>query len=335
MSPNGNGILITGGAGYIGSHIVKALVEAKHPNVVVIDNLSTGFADSLPENVKLVAGDILDPSLLNHTIVNENIDTVIHLAAKTVIPESIAHPQVYYENNTVGTLNLLNACIKHKVSHFIYSSTAAVYGNTSLEKISEDHPTMPTNPYGHSKLMSEQILKDIAKQYPLKYTILRYFNVAGAAIDGSIGQRTPKATHLIKVAAQTACKEQPTLFIFGDNYPTPDGTCIRDFIHVSDLAQAHLDALSYLQKGGESCILNCGYGHGFSVKEVVKAIEQITKQPLPISIAKAREGDLPCVIADNNKIKQRLHWKPQFDDISLIVKTALQWEKKLLEKNKV
>ena len=329
MSQKGNGILLTGGAGYIGSHIVKALNQSNTSDVVVFDNLSTGFADSLPSNVKLIQGDILDAQLIEHVIQKEKIDTVIHLAAKTVIPDSIARPQDYYQNNTQGTLNLLRACVENGVKHFIYSSTAAVYGNISQDKIDEQSETHPTNPYGYSKLMSEQILKDIAKQYPLNYIILRYFNVAGAAIDGSIGQRTPQATHLVKVAVQTACGLQPTLSIFGNNYSTPDGTCVRDFIHVSDLASAHLDALSYLQKGNASCILNCGYGHGYSVLEVVKAVEAITHQPLAINFAPPRVGDLPCVIADNSKIKQVLNWQPQFDDIAVIVKSAWEWEKKL------
>ncbi|MBS0286011.1 MAG: UDP-glucose 4-epimerase GalE [Proteobacteria bacterium] len=324
-----NSILITGGAGYIGSHIVKALSEKNAAaNIVVMDNLSTGFANCLPKAVKLVVADILDQATLSAIIQKEKISTVIHLAAKTVIPESIEKPQDYYLNNTVGTLNLLRACIEHKVSHFIYSSTAAVYGMHPQDKISEQSQTLPNNPYGHSKLMSEQMLKDVANSSALKYVILRYFNVAGAAIDGSIGQQTPKATHLIKVAAQTACGLLPALSIFGDDYPTPDGTCIRDFIHVSDLAQAHLDALRYLQEDGQSCTLNCGYGHGYSVKEVIKAVEEITNKPLPVNIASKREGDLACVIADNSQIKQVLKWKPEFDDISVIVKTALEWERR-------
>ncbi len=333
MSQSGKGILVTGGAGFIGSHIVKALVE-KHPTarIVVLDDLSTGFADSLPSEVMLTKGNILDTFLVDQLIQNEKITTIIHLAAKTVIPESIARPQDYYQTNTMGTLNLLFACAKHGVKHFVYSSTAAVYGIQD-DKITEQDETAPCNPYGRSKLMSEQMLKDIAKQYPMNFIILRYFNVAGAALDGTIGQRTPQATHLVKVAVQTACGLKPSLSIFGNDYPTPDGTCIRDFIHVSDLATAHCDALRYLENDGESITLNCGYGHGFSVMEVVKALEKITQQTLPITIAPAREGDLACVIADNTKIKEVLNWKPQFDDIEVIVKSAYEWEKKLAGKN--
>ncbi len=330
MSQNGDSaILITGGAGYIGSHIVKTFIDAKLSKLIVLDDLSTGFADSLPKSVNLVKASLLDKELVAEVIRKEKIKTVIHLAAKTVIPDSIKAPLRYYENNTVATLHLLEACLENQVSHFIYSSTAAVYGNIKEEKIAEDAKTRPTNPYGYSKLMSEQFLKDIAKQSAMNYVILRYFNVAGAAIDGQIGQRTLNATHLIKVAAQVACKQKPYLSIFGDNYDTPDGTCIRDFIHVSDLAKAHLEALSYLQRNGESCTLNCGYGHGFSVKEVIKAFEAITKEPLPTKIAEKREGDLAVVIADNTKIKQVLNWKPDFDDLALIVETAYEWEKKI------
>ncbi len=320
-------ILITGGAGYIGSHLVKALLEAKASGVVVLDNLTTGFVDSLPQGVDFIQGDIQDSALLSHIISSKKIKTVIHLAAKTVIPESLQDPLMYYQNNTVGTLKLLQACIEHQVENFIYSSTAAVYGPTPLDKINEECETKPTNPYGYSKLMSEQILKDVARSTKLKYVILRYFNVAGAALDGTIGQRTKAATHLIKVAVQTACGLQKSLPIFGTDYPTPDGTCIRDFIHVSDLAQAHLKALTYLQSGGGSTTLNCGYGHGFSVLEVIKAIENVSQKSLPVTLSAPREGDLAQVIADNSKIKRLPQWQPQYDDLKIIVQTALSWEK--------
>ncbi len=320
-------ILITGGAGYIGSHIVKAFSEAKVSGLVVLDNLTTGFANSLPQGVDFIQGDIQDSELVSGVIASKKIKTVIHLAAKTIIPESLQQPLKYYQNNTVGTMNLLQACIEHQVEHFIYSSTAAVYGQTTLDKINEECVTQPSNPYGYSKLMSEQILKDVAKSNKLKYVILRYFNVAGAALDGTIGQRTKAATHLIKVAVQTACGFQKSLPIFGTDYPTPDGTCIRDFIHVSDLAQAHLKALTYLQSGGESTTLNCGYGHGFSVKEVIKTIETITEKSLPVTFSPPREGDMAQVIADNSKIKRLLQWQPQYDDLKMIIQSALVWEK--------
>jgi UDP-glucose 4-epimerase len=218
--------------------------------------------------------------------------------------------------------------VDNHVENFIYSSTAAVYGHTSQDRITEDSATNPTNPYGHSKLMSEQLIKDVARSSKLKYVILRYFNVAGASLDGTIGQRTKNATHLIKMAVQTACGLHPSLPIYGTNYPTFDGTCIRDFIHVSDLANAHLKAMGYLQEGGMSDTFNCGYGYGYSVKEVVNAVEKLTQKSLPILPSSPRKGDLAQVIADNTKIKQKLNWQPQYDDLTLIVKTALDWELK-------
>lgn len=322
------GILVTGGAGYIGSHVVKTLIDANAKNVVVLDNLSTGFRDALTTS-KFIQGDIRDIPLLLNILETEKINTVIHLAASTIISESLENPCKYYQNNTVGTLNLLEACIQKKIKYFIYSSTAAVYGKVNNQNIHELDPTVPLNPYGHSKLMSEQILQDVARRHRLQYIILRYFNVAGADPSGKIGQRTPNATHLIKVAAQTACGLRTELPIYGTQYPTPDGTCIRDYIHVSDLAIAHMQALLYLQEGGESATINCGYGHGFSVKEVIRAVETIHGQTLPVCFSPEREGDLPRVVADNAKMKKILHWKPQFASLDLIVKTALDWEKQL------
>ncbi|MBN9288757.1 MAG: UDP-glucose 4-epimerase GalE [Gammaproteobacteria bacterium] len=322
-------ILITGGAGYIGNHVVKALLEGHATRLIVLDNLTSGFADSLPKNVEFIQGDILDETLVSNILKTNQVNTVIHLAARTIIPESLQNPLKYYQNNTVGTLNLLTACLKHQVEYFLYSSTAAVYGKQTQGKIDETATTSPSNPYGHSKLMSEQIIQDTAFSSKLKYAILRYFNVAGAAPDLSIGQRTKEATHLVKVAVQTACGLQKSLPLFGTDYPTPDGTCIRDFIHVSDLANAHVKALHYLQEGGEPTILNCGYGHGYSVKEIVKAVEKITQATLPTTQAPRREGDIAEVIADNSKIKTLLQWQPQYDDIDFIVKTAYEWEKTL------
>lgn len=323
-------ILVTGGAGYIGSHVVKALREAKAHRLVVLDNLSTGFADSLPKDVEFVHGDIRDQTLVSNILKTNQIQAVIHLAAVTIIPESIQNPLKYYQHNTVGTLQLLEACLHNQVDSFIYSSTAAVYGKQEdTLKITEASPTLPSNPYGHSKLMSEQIIKDMAYSSKLKYIILRYFNVAGADPLGEIGQRTLHATHLIKVAVQTACGLQKSLAVFGTDYPTADGTCIRDFIHVSDLAMAHVKALDYLQTGGSSTTLNCGYGRGYSVKEVIKAVETISQKTLPILASPPREGDLSHVVADNAKIKSLLKWQPQYDDLAFIVKTAYEWEKRL------
>lgn len=322
-----DGILITGGAGYIGSHIVKSLIDVAAKRIVVLDNLSTGFADAVLDGAKFVQGDIQNTSLLSKIIEAENIQAVIHLAASTVIPESISHPLRYYYNNTVGMLNVLQACIKNQVKHFIYSSTAAVYGPCKT-KILETHLVAPTNPYGYSKWMGEQMLKDASHAHNINYVILRYFNVAGADPTLVIGQRTPNATHLLKVAVQSAC-HQTKMPIFGDDYPTSDGTCIRDFIHVSDLAAAHLNALSYLREGGENVTLNCGYGHGFSVKEVIHAVEAVSQKKLPTVLASRRKGDLAQVVADNTLIKQLLKWQPQYDDLLFIAKTAFEFEKKI------
>lgn len=323
-------ILITGGAGYIGSHVVKALYEAKAEAIIVIDNLSSGFAQNII-GAKFIQGDVQDISLVSQILKTEKIDTVMHFAAATRIPESIENPLAYYQNNTVGTLHLLQACTQNAVKNFIFSSTAAVYAADPRHAVDEKSPTIPTNPYGYSKLMSEQIIQDTAAAHPnMHYVILRYFNVAGADPSGVIGQRTPLATHLIKAATQTACGLQPALPIYGDDYPTPDGTCIRDFIHVSDLAKAHLCALDYLQQGGNSVTLNCGYGRGYSVKEVVKAVEHIQQAPLPTFVAPRRPGDIPKVIADNKRILELFDWHPEYNDLDFIVKTALDFEKKLL-----
>lgn len=323
-----NRLLITGGAGYVGSHVVQDLLKDPTNHVVVLDNLSTGFKDSIG-NTTFVQGDIQDSALVLQILETEKINTVMHFAASTVIPDSIQNPLQYYTNNTMGTINLLQACVNKKIKHFIFSSTAAVYGALNEEKINEQSPTHPLNPYGHSKLMAEQILKDIAHSQELTYVILRYFNVAGASPTGNIGQRTPNATHLIKVAVQTACDKHSSLSIFGTDYPTFDGTCIRDYIHVCDLANAHSKALAYLQQGGQSITLNCGYGHGYSVKEVSEAVARICQRPLSITYEPRRKGDIPKVIADNALIKKVLDWQPQFDDLSLIVKHALDFEKKL------
>jgi UDP-glucose 4-epimerase len=324
-------VLITGGAGYIGSHLVHALQETSGSPLVILDNLATGFAEAVPASARLIVGDIKDTALLDNLMANEAIETVIHLAASTVIPESLHNPGKYYDNNTFGTLNLLQACAKHHVKYFIFSSTAAVYA-PSNQKLKEESPTLPQNPYGHSKLMAEQMIKDFAKAHELRYIILRYFNVAGASLDGLNGQRHAKASHLIKTAVQTACGLLPNLPIFGTDYPTLDGTCIRDFIHVSDLANAHIQALHYLQRSGESLTLNCGYGHGYSVKEVIATLEKILGKTLPVTLAPRRAGDLPEVIAETSAIEQ-ISWRPQFNSLTTIVESALNWEKKLQQEN--
>lgn len=319
-------ILVTGGAGYVGSHVVKALV-AQQRRVVVVDNLSTGHLENIP-NVPFFKAHIQDKVHLNHIIQTENVTAVMHFAASTILPESIKRPLDYYHNNTFGTLNLLEVCLANEIKHFIFSSTAAVYAPCA-DNIAENAPLAPTNPYGYSKLMSEQIVKDLAKTGALQYVILRYFNVAGADMTGDIGQRTLNATHLLKVAVEVACGIKPSLPIYGTDYPTKDGTCIRDFIHVDDLANAHIQALTYLENKGDSITLNCGYGKGYSVKEVIKALETVCEGNLPTTLEARREGDIPRVVADNTQILQTLDWKPQYDDITMMVKSAYEWEKKL------
>jgi UDP-glucose 4-epimerase len=321
-------IVVTGGAGYIGSHVVKALLADPKNHVVVIDNLSTGFVENVGA-ATFIQGDIQNTQLLATIFAKEKINVVMHFAASTVLSESIQFPLRYYQNNVLGTLSLLQVCQDHPIEHFILSSSAAVYGATEVEHIHEDHPTLPLNPYAASKLMSEQIVTDVAQSLGFTYAILRYFNVAGADPDGKLGQRTPQATHLIKNAVQTACGLHSALPIYGNDYATPDGTCIRDYIHVNDLASAHLKALDYLTASGRSVTLNCGYGHGFSVIEVIKAIEQLTGRSLPIKQAPRRQGDLAQVIADNTRIKSILDWQPQFNDLAFIVKTALDFEVKI------
>lgn len=320
-------VLVTGGAGYIGCHVVKDLLKSNTNNVIVFDNLSSGYAD-LVQPAKLVVGDIRHTDLLYNVLTQEKITAVMHLAAKTSVPESITDPEIYYDNNTMGTLSLLSACKKAQISHFIFSSTAAVYGLPKESSVQENAPTEPINPYGHSKLMSEHMIKDFSDAYDMKFVILRYFNVAGADPKGKLGQRSKKAEHLIKVALETACGKRTSLPIFGSDYPTPDGTCVRDFIHVSDIANAHIEALNYLQNKGQSTILNCGYGQGYSVKDVVKTVEKIVGIHLNTENVPRREGDSPSVIAANEKIKKILKWQPQFNDLEFIIKTAYDWERK-------
>lgn len=324
-------ILVTGGAGYVGSHVVDALKNHTNAKVIVFDNLSTGFSDAVI-GAELVIGDLLELTVLDKLFKTHLIDTVMHFAACTVIPESIANPLKYYQNNTVGTINLLEMCRQYQVKRFIFSSTAAVYGTQAEENITEESLIAPTNPYGHSKRMSEQIVQDVCEKNAMSYVILRYFNVAGAHPNGILGQKTPNASHLIKVAVETACGYRSFMPIFGTDYPTLDGTCIRDYIHVCDLADAHIQALHYLKNNEPSCILNCGYGKGFSVKQVIEAIETVSQRSLPILPRERRPGDLARVVADHNRLVQILDWKPKFNDLHFIVKTAYEYEKKLKNK---
>ena len=326
-------VLVTGGAGYIGSHMVIDLVNAGE-EVYVIDDLSTGFdwAVQVPEN--LYVGDIADEALVDRIIRDRGIEAVIHFAGSIVVPESVTNPLKYYLNNTAKSRTLIERCVKGGVRHFIFSSTAAVYGMTGSEPVNEDVPLNPISPYGRSKLMTEWMLRDVAAASDMTYVALRYFNVAGGDPKGRVGQSTANATHLIKVACQTALGMRPCIEIFGDNYPTPDGTCIRDYIHVTDLAAAHSSALGYLREGGASMVANCGYGHGFSVREVLKSVEKAAGHSIEARMAPPRPGDPASVVSDPARLKATLGWTPAYDDLDTIVAHALAWEKKLKERNR-
>lgn len=321
-------VLVTGGAGYIGSHVVKHL-GSRGESIVVLDNLSTGKKDAVLYG-KLIEGNVGDMALVDNIMQAHEIEAVMHFAAHTIVPESVSNPLKYYSNNTANTRNLLECCQRHGVKHFIFSSTAAVYGVLESGIASETTPTQPINPYGSSKLMSEGMLRDLSIATDLTHVILRYFNVAGCDSECRIGQNTPNATLLIKVASEVAVGKRDALHIFGTDYDTPDGTGVRDFIHVEDLASAHLKALDYLRQGGQSRTFNCGYGHGYSVKEVVDAIEQALGHPIKTIEQPRRAGDPPSLIADAKAIKEVLQWQPLFDDIHKIVKTSLDWERILL-----
>lgn len=323
-------ILVTGGAGYIGSHVVKLLGE-RDENIIVLDNLSTGFEKSVLHG-EFINGNTGDKELVSRILKDYNVESVLHFAAHTIVPESVENPLKYYQNNTCCTRNLLECCSSAGVKHFIFSSTAAVYGELETGFASEDTPKAPINPYGSSKLMSEQMIRDLSIATDLNHVILRYFNVAGSDPDGQIGQSTKNATLLIKVAAEVAVGKREKLLVFGTDYPTPDGTGIRDYIHVSDLAAAHINALNYLRNNGESTTLNCGYGHGFSVKEVINAINQENGSPITVEEMPRRAGDPAELISIAEKIRHTLGWTPQFDDLNLIVKTSLAWEKTLSKK---
>ena len=325
-----NKILVTGGAGYIGSHVVRMLTDAGEP-VVVLDNLSTGFADAVL-GAELVVGDTGDRELVSQLLNEHRVDTVLHFAAHTIVPESVSDPLKYYGNNTCSTRSLLACCQDAGVKHFIFSSTAAVYGIPEDTICTEDSPLSPINPYGMSKLMSEHMLRDLGKASDMTHVILRYFNVAGSDPDGRIGQSTRNATLLIKVAAEVAVGKRDQLYVFGTDYPTPDGTGVRDYIHVDDLADAHIKALDYLRRGGESVTLNCGYGHGYSVREVIDAIDRVNGTPIKVKEEARRAGDPPSLIARADRIKELLGWQPKYDDLDFIVKTSLDWERKLAEK---
>ncbi|RDS83660.1 UDP-glucose 4-epimerase GalE [Dyella monticola] len=323
-----NTVLVTGGAGYIGSHVVQQLV-ARGEHVVVIDNLSTGFREAV-RGAELVIGNVGDPGLVSHVMAVHRVESVLHFAAHTVVPESVCDPLKYYGNNTCNTRNLLACCADAGIERFIFSSTAAVYGVTDNGVADEDTPTRPINPYGTSKLMSETMLRDHSATGAMQHVILRYFNVAGCDPEGRIGHSTPNATLLIKVCCEHAVGIRESLSIFGTDYDTPDGTGIRDYIHVDDLAAAHLCALDYLRAGGHSLTLNCGYGHGYSVREVINAVARVGGKPLNVIELPRRPGDIPMLIACSNRLKHVMAWQPRYDDLDFIVATALRWEQQLL-----
>lgn len=321
-------IFVTGGAGYIGSHVVKLLGE-KGYDVMVYDNLSTGNQDSVLYG-KLVKGDILDFERIKTVMADFQPDAIMHFAAKIVVPESVAEPLKYYENNVYGAINVIKAMKECEADKFIFSSTAAVYGEPKEMPLSEDMPLSPVNPYGWSKAMVEKVLEDFSKARDFRYVSLRYFNVAGADPEGRIGETKKDATHLITMCVRTACGKRDKLYVYGTDYPTPDGTCIRDYIHVMDLADAHVLALEYLLEGGRGDVFNCGYGQGYSVQQVVDAAKKVTGVDFPVEYAPRRSGDPPELVADSTKIKQKLGWEPRYNDLGFIIKTAWEWEKNIL-----
>ncbi len=326
---NQQSILVTGGAGYIGSHVVMQL-RARGERVVVLDNLSTGFRQAVID-APLVVGDMGDQQLVSRVLAEHDVDTVMHFAAKTIVPESVRDPLKYYANNTSMTRNLLESCMQGKVRQFVFSSTAAVYGIPPGGAASEEQPLAPINPYGTSKLMSEMILRDLAAVTDFRYVSLRYFNVAGSDPQGRIGQSTAKATLLIKVACEAAVGKRSHVSIYGTDYPTADGTGVRDYIHVEDLARAHLDALDYLRRGGSATVVNCGYGHGYSVREVLDSVQRVSGRPLVVREEPRREGDPPSLVARADRIRQVLGWQPRLDQLDEIVRSGLRWEQQLLQ----
>lgn len=322
-------ILVTGGAGYIGSQMVWELLDNNH-DVVVVDDLSTGNRGAIPADVKLIVGNIGNKELIKRVIAQYNVDAIMHFSGSTIVPDSIADPLSYYQNNTANSCALIEMAVKGNVRHFIFSSTAAVYGNAENSPVSEETPPNPASPYGTSKLMTETMLKDICMAHDFRYVALRYFNVAGADLKGRAGQSSPKATHLIKVATQTALGLREKLYVYGNDYNTPDGTCIRDYIHVSDLVAAHFRALEYLRSGGRSTTLNCGIGQGYSVLEIVEAVKKVSAANFQVELGPRRLGDPAILTADIARIKSEICWQPKIGNIEKIVSDAFTWEKHLM-----
>ena len=326
-------VLVTGGAGYIGSHMVWALVDAGE-DVVVLDRLSTGFRWAVAPEARFYEGDIADPALLQAIFSENAVDAIVHFAGSIIVPESVADPLSYYENNTVKSRALIAAAVQAKVPHFVFSSTAAVYGTPEGdEPVLESAALRPESPYGSSKLMTEIMLRDTAAAHDFTYTALRYFNVAGADPRGRTGQSTAGATHLIKVASEAALGKRSAMDVYGTDYPTRDGTCVRDYIHVSDLANAHLKALQRMRAGGGSIVANCGYGRGFSVFEVLDQVKTVSGVDFPVRMAGRRPGDAVSIVANPSVAMRELDWKPQHDDLAFIVRTALDWEDHLGKRN--
>lgn len=322
-------ILVTGGAGYIGSHAVLALIDAGH-TPIVLDDLSTGMSEAVPGDVKLHVGDVGDRALVARILAEHEISAVLHFAGSIIVPESVTDPTKYYRNNTCASLSLIEACLDAGVGPFVFSSTAAVYGSTPGRPVQESDPTAPISPYGASKLMVERMLFDTAAAHPrFRPVCLRYFNVAGADPAGRAGQRTRNATHLVQVAVETALGRRAALEIYGEDYPTRDGTCERDYIHVTDLAAAHVCALDYLSAGGEPQALNCGYGRGVTVREVTASLEEVIGRPLPTRSAPRRAGDPACIVSDPSRLKRLLSWTPRHADMKDILASALAWQRRL------
>jgi UDP-glucose 4-epimerase len=326
-------VLVTGGAGYIGSHMALRLGDAGEPTVV-LDNLTTGFDWAIDHRATFVQGDASDMEFVGQLIAEHKITEIVHFAGSIIVPESVTDPLKYYRNNTATSRNLLEAAVKGGVQRFIFSSTAAVYGMTGLAPVEETTPLNPMSPYGRSKLMTEWMLADVAAAHPIKYGVLRYFNVAGADPQGRSGQSTPFATHLIKVAAQTALGQRQKMDIFGTDYETPDGTCVRDYIHVTDLIEAHKLLLDHLRDGGDSVTLNCAYGQGYSVRQVIDTVKEVSGVDFRVDEGPRRAGDPASITATGRKVREALGWTPQHDDLREIVQTALDWERYLVRRNR-